>query len=380
MRKPRILCISALPPPYHGTSVANDILLNSKLIRSNFEVKIVPLSKPKLQLGGKLSLTTLFGDLSITFKILKELITFKPQVTYVGIAQTKMGLWRDAGWIRLVTLWGSKALSHMHGGNFRNLFDNELDRVTQWFVKKNLARLQGIIVLDSSLAYLFKGLVADDRIFVLRNGIPTSYSETQVTEANQRRASHKQLRVTYLSNLVPGKGFDTFLEAAALLKEQGLEKEILFNLAGAAPTPEIGAQVEEFVKSHNLENAVRILGRIIGPEKDRLLIDSDVFVFPTQYPAEGQPIVIIEALAAGLPVIATARGAIPAMVSDGVNGFIVPEGDPVIIADRLRLLKANVPLRLSMGAASRGIFQENYTEEKFVQGFAAILEKVVGIT
>ncbi|MGP8104279.1 MAG: glycosyltransferase family 4 protein [Desulfobaccales bacterium] len=367
-----------MPPPYHGTSVANDILLNSKLIRSNFEVKIVQLSKPKLQLGGKLSITALLADLGVTLKVLKELITFKPRLTYVGIAQTRMGLWRDAGWIRLATLWGSKALSHMHGGNFRNLFDNELDGVIQGFVKKTLARLQGIIVLDPSLAYLFKGLVADNRIFVLRNGIPASYSETQVTEANQRRASHEQLRVTYLSNLVPGKGFDIFLEAAALLKEQGLEEKFIFNLAGAAPTPEIGAQVQEFVKFHNLENAVRILGRIIGQGKDRLLIDSDVFVFPSQL-SEGQPIVIIEALAAGLPVIATARGAIPAMVRDGVNGFIVPEGDPELIAERLRLLKADVPLRFSMGAASRKLFQEEYTAEKFVQGFANILNKVMGM-
>jgi glycosyltransferase involved in cell wall biosynthesis len=98
--------------------------------------------------------------------------------------------------------------------------------------------------------------------------------------------------------------------------------------------------------------------------------------FPHQ--PEGQPIVIIEALAAGLPVIATARGAIPAMVLDGVNGFIVPEHDPEAIAVRLTLLRENPSLRLSMGRASRALFEEHFTEEKFVQGFAAILEKVIG--
>jgi len=330
-------------------------------------------------MGGRFSITTLLADLGITFKILMNLINFRPQLTYVGIAQTKMGLWRDASWIWLAILGGSKCLSHMHGGNFRNLFDNELDGLTKKFIKKTLARLQGIIVLDSSLVYLFKGLAADDRIFVLRNGIPASCSETQLNEANQRRANHKQLRVTYLSNLVPGKGFDTFLEAAALLKEQGLEKKFLFNLAGAAPTPEIAHQVEEFVRSRKLENSVHILGKIIGKDKDRLFLNSDVFVFPTQYPAEGQPIVIIEALAAGLPVIATARGAIPAMVRDGVNGFIVAEGDPAGIADRLRLLKADMRKRLTMGAASRELYQENYTSEKFIGGFATILDKVIGV-
>lgn len=359
--------------------MANDILLNRKLIRNNFNVKIIPLSKPRLRLGGEFSVKTVGADLGITFKILKELIFFKPHLIYVGLAQTTLGLWRDCTWIWLATLRGIKALSHMHGGYFRSLYDHGLDPFTQGFVKKTLARLAGIIVLDPSLVFLFHGLVADDRIFVLRNGIPNPYSETQLFEANHRRTNQKQLRVTYLSNLIPDKGFDTFLEAAALLKERGEDPNFLFNLAGAAPTPEIGAQVEKFVKIHGLENSVQVWGKVIGGQKDQLFLSSDVFVFPTQYTPEGQPVVIIEALAAGLPVIATARGCIPAMVRDSVNGFMVPEGDATAIADRLKVLSDDAPLRLSMGEASRKLFQVNYTAEKFAEGFAAILQKAMGV-
>jgi len=358
--------------------MANEILLNSELIRSNFNVKIIQLNRDSLQLGGELSVVALLADLKITWKIFKELMVFKPLLTYVGIAQTRLGLWRDCGWIWLATLAGCKALSHMHGGHYRNLFDQELDGLTRRFVQLSLARLQGIIVLDSTLRYLCRGLVADERIFVLRNGIPAYCDKKQIAEASRRRANRQKLVVTYLSNLLPGKGFFTFLEAAAVLQEEGLGQNFRFNLAGAAPTPETAAQVKDFVRSRNLENSVRILGKVIGLEKNQLLLDSDVFVFPTQYPAEGQPIVIIEALAAGLPVITTARGCIPAMVRDGVNGFIVREGTPGELADRLKLLGADGPQRLAMGAASREIFQENYTAEKFVQGFAAILAKVIG--
>jgi len=379
MEKPRLLCISALPPPDHGVSLANDILLNSRLIKNNFNIKIVPLSKPKLQLGGNFSLITLFADLSVTLKIIRELIIFKPQLTYVGLAQSRMGLWRDGAWIWLAFLWGSKALSHMHGGNFRNLHDNQLDGLTRKFTCKTLACLDGMIILDSSLSYLFKGLVADEQTFVLRNGIPPFCSENRLSQANQRRVGHEQLQVTYLSNLVPGKGFDTFLEAAALGKAQGLENQMVFRLAGAAPTPDIEAQVDEFVTRHNLGDSCRILGKIVGTAKEHLLLDSDVFVLPTQL-HEGQPLVIIEALAAGLPVIATPRGAIPAMVIDGVNGFLVEAGDTAGIVDRLRLLKNDTPLRLAMGAASRDLFLKNFSAEKFIQGFDAIIKKVLGVT
>ncbi|MCL6622780.1 MAG: glycosyltransferase family 4 protein [Syntrophobacterales bacterium] len=373
MEKPRILCISALPPPYHGVSIANEILLKSKLLHENFNIKIVQLRKPKLQPGGKFSVSTLSSDFGTTFNILRELTFFKPHLTYVGIAQTKLGLWRDGTWIRLATWRGSKVLSHMHGGHFRYLFEYELDRLSKRFVEKTLERLQGIIVLDHSLAYLFHGLVDKSRIFVLPNGIPDPYNIHHLAEVNRQRAQQKKLRVTYLSNLIPGKGFDTFLEAAALLRDE----DFIFNLAGAPANPVIANQVREFVGNHELEGQVRILGKVVGKEKYELLLCSDVFVFPTYYHPEGQPFVIIEALAAGLPVIATTRGCIPAMVRDEHNGFIVSEKNPEEIADRLRLLKDNVKLRLSMGDASRQIYLENYTKGKFVDGFYNILKKII---
>ena len=105
-------------------------------------------------------------------------------------------------------------------------------------------------------------------------------------------------------------------------------------------------------------------------------MNSDVFVFPPDQP-EGQPWVIIEALAAGLPVISTAQGAIPAMVKEGINGFIVPARNPAAIADRLRLLQRDPDLRMAMGRASRDLYLSHYTGEKFVKGFAAIIDQVL---
>lgn len=372
MGKPKILCPVALPPPHHGVSVANDLLLNSKIIRNNFEIKIVPLSKPKLQLGGNLSPTTLGVDLSVTNKLLKELIIFKPCLTYITLAQTRLGLWRDGIWIWLAALSGSRVLAHLHGGYFRKLFDKDLDRLGRGFARATLNHLQGIIVLDPSFIHIFQGLVPEERIFVLRNGIPEFCSDTPWQSVQQQRAGQSDLRVTFLSNLVPGKGFDTFLEAAAFLRGENF----LFNLAGAAPKPEIAAQVAAFVAAHRLENRVHMLGKILGTEKHRLLLQSDVFVFPSSL-SEGQPIVIIEALAAGLPVISTARGCIPAIVRDGINGFIVPENNPEAIAERLIWLKNNPSLRLAMGQTSRNLYLNHHTEEKFVTAFTHIVDQVL---
>jgi glycosyltransferase involved in cell wall biosynthesis len=354
-------------------------LFNNELIRTKYDLRIVALDKPMLQSGGRFALTTLLTDISITFKILKTLISYKPQLTYVGLAQTPLGLFRDSLWIRLALLSGSKCLSHMHGGNFRKMFDDDISKPFQDVIKsKVLARLHGVIVLDPIFVSLFKELLPDERIFVLRNGIPDYFNQGQLDEAMRLRANREKIRATYLSNLVPGKGFDTFLEAAALLKEHGKENDFIFNLAGAAPNTEIETQVREVIRAHGLAESVHVLGKVVGKDKWRLLLDSDVFIFPTRYPPEGQPFAIIEALAAGLPIISTARGCIPAMVKEGVNGFIVAEDNASDVACRLMELQSNSALRQTMGKASRDLYTQNHSAESFVRGFVSILDKATG--
>jgi len=376
MTKPKILCISALPPPYHGVSVANDLLLNSELIQNNYNVKIVPLSKPKLQSGGGLALATILADLAVTFNIFIAIISFRPHLSYLCLSQTPLGLWRDTLWIFLALLGRSKCLVHMHGGNFRNMFEQEAGAFSRILFKSVLSRVAGVIVLDSSLSSLFEGLIPDQRIMVLRNGIPDWYDGNGLHKVRQDR-SERKITVTYLSNLVPGKGFDIFLKAAALLRKQGKDQDFVFNLAGAPANEEIGAQVKDFVQTQGLGESVRILGKVIGQDKWRLLLDSDVFVFPTQYLPEGQPIVIIEAMAAGLPIISTARGCIPSLVHNGKNGFIVSEGNALEIGYHLLELQADQQLVAAMGQASRKLYLQHHTVEKFIQGFAAIIDHVL---
>jgi glycosyltransferase involved in cell wall biosynthesis len=378
MEKTAVLCVAALPPPHHGVSLANELLLNNDLVRDRYDLRIIPLSKPKLYFGGDLSLGTFAKDLSATYEFLKEIMREKPQLIYFVLAQTKLGLWRNLIWMGLGKLRGSKCLAHLHGGYFRIFFEKEFSRTGQKFLKAIISRLDGVIVLDPILVSLFEGLLPEDRIFILRNGIPESVSAHDLEEANRLRAGQKKLRVTFLSNLIPGKGYDTFLETAALLKKQGRERDFVFNLAGAPSNAHVAREVEEFLQSFRLEGLVHILGKVFGGEKWNLLLNSDVFVFPTEN--EGQPFAIIEAMSAGLPIISTARGAIPAMVQDGVNGFIVQAGNPLEIVERLYLLQQDASLRLAMGRASRELYRKDYSLEEFIQGFMAILDRVIRST
>ena len=376
--KQKVLLVVALPPPYHGVTVANDILINSEIMKRGYDFSVVPLNRDVLRLGGDFAVKTLLGDLKVVLKVIGVTLMKKPRLTFFCIAQTRWGLWRECALVWLARCMGAKCLVQLRGGNFRNILEHQIPHaVEKKVIKRTLQWLNGVIVLDSSLAWNFLGLVSPERIHVLANGIPQScIPPGRVDAAMRERKESRKLRVTYLSNLLPGKGYLTFLETAGILKQRSLAENFVFNLAGAAPGPTVAQEVEEFVRRHDLQDSVRVVGKVLDGEKWDLLLNSDVFVFPPYLP-EGQPWSIIEAMAAGLPVISTNKGCIPSMVKEGLNGYIVAENQAAAIAEKLVLLQQNPELRLAMSRASRERYCSHYTGERFVQGFADILSKVM---
>jgi glycosyltransferase involved in cell wall biosynthesis len=87
--------------------------------------------------------------------------------------------------------------------------------------------------------------------------------------------------------------------------------------------------------------------------------------------------VVLEAMAAGLPVITTDQGAIRETVLDGVNGFIVPKGDPAAIAEKIVLLLRDHDLRRRMGQASRERFLASYTLARWSHDMLRVFQEVL---
>ena len=94
--------------------------------------------------------------------------------------------------------------------------------------------------------------------------------------------------------------------------------------------------------------SIKFIGTVSGQSKVDVLLQADVFVLPTYYPAEGQPWAILEAMAAGLPIISTDQGAITESVVDGVNGFIVEKRNSDQVAAKIVQLCQDSRLRRLM--------------------------------
>jgi len=133
-------------------------------------------------------------------------------------------------------------------------------------------------------------------------------------------------------------------------------------------------QFNTLVTRGGLQYAVRYIGPQYGNSRDSLFTEADIFAFPTYYQAESFPLVILEAMSFGLPVVSTSEGAIPEIVVDGLTGFIVPQSEPHQLAARLEHLIMNPQTRLRMGRNGRQRYLENYTMARFHEQLAQHLD------
>ena len=115
-------------------------------------------------------------------------------------------------------------------------------------------------------------------------------------------------------------------------------------------------------------------GKRYGVEKDEVLLNSDIFVHPTYN--DCFPLVLLEAMQHSLPIVSTFEGAIPEIVEDSINGFLVPQKDAKSLAEKLEILISNPELRQQMGKAGRRKYENEFTLEKFENRLKDILRSL----
>ena len=148
------------------------------------------------------------------------------------------------------------------------------------------------------------------------------------THARSRQRPHT---IGFLSNITKEKGGETILSLASAIKVRGLSFKVV--IAGPCQNERLAVKLQQAV----LDDVLEWRGAVYGDDKAQFWQDIDVFVFPTQYQNEAEPLVVWEAMAAGIPVIAYARGCIPSQVRDA--GKIVPVEDN-FVAQSLTILEA----------------------------------------
>jgi glycosyltransferase involved in cell wall biosynthesis len=271
-------------------------------------------------------------------------------------------------------LFGVPVVVLEHGTNIPALYQRS-GRVVQWFMRATLRRVARCVVLAECLKFNFERFLPSECIVSAYLGIAST--PHPATFPGRAEASGT-ITVLYLSTLVESKGILVLLRS--LPKVLSARKDVRFIVAGgwSWDSAEVKPRVDRFLSQEKYANAVSFIGPVQGNEKLRVLQAADLFVLPTL--VDTAPLVLLEAMRAGLPIVATDVGAIPEIVSDGVNGLICEKGNPEDLADKIIYLAERPILRQQMSQESLERFENLFTAEKFAGRMIDIFESVLAET
>jgi glycosyltransferase involved in cell wall biosynthesis len=365
-RKARLLVIGPTPPPHHGISTFMERLLVAPALHEAFDVAHLDnADRRDLENLGRLDFRNVWLALRHSLELCWLLVRHRPDLVYFEVSQNAWAYLRDSLFILLPRATGRRVAVRLNGSDFRNFMDRS-NAPLRGLIRFTTARLSGVAVLGEALRPVYAGLIPADRVRVVPNGTADLFPDGDAAAAAEARAkAGAPLTVTYLGVLYKPKGILDFIEAAARI--QALGSTARFIAAGGWYSQETRSEALALVARHGLESVVTFPGIVAGEAKRALLRDSDVLVFPG-IQNEGQPYVILEAMAAGLPVVSTAKGAIEDMVLHGETGFIVPDRSPDALAAAVARLDADAALRRRLGNAGRQRFLGYFTDDRALAG------------
>ncbi len=353
--RPQVLAIGPLPPPLNGMTVMTAYVLTSLSAQGVQVVHFDASDHREVGNVGRLDSRNVWLAFRHGFELYQATERIRPKAVYLPIAQSTLGLLRDSLFFLAARRRRIPVVVHLHGAAFGEFYRraNPLVRAMTRFC---LAGTRKVIVLGESLRGVFEGLVDPERVVVVPNGIP----DLPPVAGGERQATGPH--IVYISNLSIGKGYTDLVEAAyEVLK---MHPSARFTLAGEwARFSESGPIVEGLARL-GVADRVSIGASVVGLRKHELLRSADVFVFPPRQ-LEGQPVVLLEAMSHGLPVITTPRGGIPDTVVEGKTAVLVPPGDPKALAEAISSLIDDPVRRRTMGSAGRSLYEERFKADRF---------------
>ena len=273
-----------------------------------------------------------------------------------------VGFYKDLLVAFFIKLFGIQLVIHFHN---KGVSDNQ-HRALDNFLYKRVFKNTKVILLSNYLYPDIKEYVQEKDVYYCPNGIPEIKSGVQ-----NKSVKNDVVQLLFLSNLIESKGVFVLLEALSILKTKGVD--FACNLVGGIGDITEGS-FNKKVSDLQLESQVNYLGKKFNEDKVAVFNSADIFIHPTF--SDCFPLVLLEASQFSLPIVSTFEGAIPEIIDEGINGFLVPKKDASELADKLEVLMKDERLRISMGNAAFKKYKKEYTLTKFESNLCAILKSI----
>ncbi len=260
-----------------------------------------------------------------------------------------------------------------------SLFEEHAEEVIRDLMAPNLRRADRLIAVAPHVAQQAIELGANpDTIRVIRSGVDAERYRPRDRQRTRQTLglSSEPAVILFVGNLESRKAVDRLLVAFDRVRRDVSSPMLAIVGTGATiPSDNQEPRLKAMVAELGLGEVVRFLGRL----PDQALLDwyaaADVFALPSR--SEGQGIVALEAMAAGLPVVVSAVGGLVGTVDDGRTGYMVPFGDTDLFAARLSTLLQDVHLRQRLGAAARESVLRDFSWQRAAMLTADVYREVL---
>lgn len=355
----KVLIIGPFPNPISGVSIANKVveeILNADL---NFTVENINTSYPIFdEQIGEFSIQKIFFYLRINSSFFKVL---KNNIIYITPGQTFFGVLKYALFIVAASALRKELIIHVHGNYLGKEYQSlkGFKRVLFYFL---VSRFTKGIVLSNSLKHNLTPFLEDKNIFSLPN-----FAQDYLYKEDKKFVKD-ELRIFYLSNLIKEKGIFCLLNALKNLEKNNIIYKA--KIAGNIDQKYSKEILNLFTELKNTE----YIGIVNGDDKKNLLEWGNVFVLPTFYKMEGQPISILEAMATTNLVVTTNHAGISDVFQDKINGYFVEKNNKNSIEKILSYLAANKSELKKIAEYNKTFFLNNFTVDIFKKTLLEIIK------
>jgi glycosyltransferase involved in cell wall biosynthesis len=353
-----VILVGATPPPLHGQAAMMQALVEASKGWSGIRLHHIN-ARYAENLANTLSFSWgKIGRLArYALQTFQTILSKRPSAVILSPGFFKGPFLKDCVFIWLGWAMGRKVVAWFHM-DYAAVDESSFPAWFKFIQKHTLRRCHRLVCCTPAVANGLPSYLDRNKIIPVQNGIPDCPASTS-------RRSDGRLRVMYLSNMIHTKGWQVLLEAAKTICQENAAVE--FHFYGAPSIEENAEQLTAIFA--NLER-IQYHGFTSGDAKWGAFSDADLFCLPTF--TEAFPLTLLEAMAAGLPVIASNVGGIPDAL-DSKGGWLPPARDSAAITAALREALAN-PARLQeMGRHNRAVFETKFTLSAFSQRWEQFL-------
>lgn len=362
----KILCIGTCSDikrnRFTGQSVMFDGVVNH-LKKHGVVVGVIDISQ-KIQRGGVLARTIDYAIILVQFFV--KLLVGGYNLCYITTSQSKNGFLRDNAMITMCRWFKVPVITHQYGANYHQLLDALGASGTSRLIK--MLDYVSIIIVEGDYMKEQYSFLPNYQLKVISipNGLPIEGRHAMVPKTYD---GNHPFVMFYLSNLIWSKGYFDVLQAVDILvNREHLDVKCVFagNFIASNDDEFPGIANKEdfdnFISEHSLTERVEYYSGLYGEEKDRYFYKSNVFLLPSYYINEGQPVSIIEAMAYGCVPLVTEYRHIPMMINEQ-NGCFVNPKDAEDIAQKVKSMIEHPDVYAAKSRQSIIDYQEKFKFE-----------------